>query len=96
MKQYLVTAYDHTDEGALERRMKVRPAHLDGIKPLRDTGNFVIGGAILNDDGEMIGSVMIMQFETEDELEIWKQTDPYIVQNIWERYEIKPFRVAQF
>ena len=96
MKQYLVTAYDYTDKGALERRMKVRPAHLEGIKPLRGTGNFVIGGAILNDDGQMIGSVMIMQFETEEELKNWTETDPYITQNIWERYEIKPFKVAQF
>jgi hypothetical protein len=94
MKQYLITAYDYTDAGALERRMNVRPHHLDDAKALKEKSNFIIGGAILNDDGKMVGSVMIMQFETEDELAAWQQTEPYITQKIWETYDIKPFKVA--
>ena len=43
----------------------------------------------------MIGSVMIMQFDTEEQLETWKQTEPYITQKIWESYDIKPFKVAE-
>jgi hypothetical protein len=35
MNQYLITAYDHTDEGAFDRRMGVRPHHLDGAKGRR-------------------------------------------------------------
>ena len=66
MKQYLITGYDHTDEGALERRMAVRPHHLDGSNELRDNGNYIMGGAILNDEGKMIGSVMVLQFETDE------------------------------
>jgi uncharacterized protein YciI len=94
MKQYLITGYDHTDAGALERRMNVRPNHFVGARELKKTGNFIFGGAILNDAGKMIGSIMIMQFETEDALEEWKQTEPYIVEKIWETFEIKPFKVA--
>lgn len=94
MKQYLITAYDHTDEGAFERRMNVRPHHLDGAKALKETGNYVIGGAMLNDDGKMIGSVMILQFETDEALEAWKQGEPYITQGIWETVDVKPFKVA--
>ena len=94
MKQYLITGYDYTDAGALQRRMNVRPHHLDGAKLLKENGNFIIGGAILNDEGQMAGSVMIMQFETEEELETWKQSEPYITQNIWESVDIKPFKVA--
>lgn len=94
MNQYLVTAYDHTDEGALPRRMGVRPHHLDGARELKESGNYLIGGAMLNDEGNMIGSVMILQFETEEELEAWKQREPYITQKIWETVDVKPFRVA--
>jgi uncharacterized protein YciI len=94
MNQYLVTAYDYTDVDALQRRMNVRPHHLDGAGELKETGNFVIGGAILNDEGKMIGSVMILQFEDEEELQTWQQTEPYITQKIWESYDIKPFKVA--
>ncbi len=94
MNQYLVTAYDYTDDGALSRRMGVRPHHLDGAKELKESGNYVLGGAILNEEGNMIGSVMILQFETEEELEAWKQGEPYITQKIWETVDVKPFRVA--
>ncbi len=94
MNQYVVTAYDHTDTGALERRMNVRPFHLDGAKKLKENGNYVLGGAMLNDDGKMIGSVMILQFETNADLEAWKLNEPYITQKIWESVEIKPFKVA--
>jgi len=94
MKQYLITGYDFTDAGALDRRMVVRPHHLDKGAEMRKTGNYIFGGAILNDEGKMIGSVMVMQFETEEELEAWKQGEPYITQGIWESVDVKPFKVA--
>ena len=94
MNQYIVTAYDHTDEGAFERRKGVRPHHLDGAKSLKESGNYVIGGALLNDNGDMIGSVMILQFENEEELSAWQQSEPYITQKVWETVDVKPFRVA--
>lgn len=94
MNQYLVTGYDYTDEGALNRRMGVRPHHLDGAVALKASGNYILGGAILNDDGKMIGSVMVLQFETEEQLEAWKMSEPYITQKIWESVDVKPFKVA--
>ena len=95
MNQYIITGYDYTDEGAFDRRMAVRPHHLDGAKHLKDNGNYVIGGAILNEEGKMIGSVMILQFENDGQLKHWEQTEPYITQKIWETYEVKPFKVAE-
>jgi uncharacterized protein YciI len=94
MNQYIITAYDYTDTEALQRRMNVRPHHLDGAKDLKANGNFIIGGAMLNDEGKMIGSTMILQFETEEELLAWQQSEPYITQKIWETVDVKPFRVA--
>jgi uncharacterized protein YciI len=94
MNQYLITGYDFTDTEALPRRMSVRPLHLDAAAELKKTGNYVLGGAILNDEGKMIGSVMVLQFETEEGLEAWKQNEPYITQGIWESVDVKPFKVA--
>jgi len=94
MNQYIITGYDYTDEGALDRRMAVRQHHLDNLKHLKETNNYILGGAILNDDSKMIGSVMVMQFETEEGLEAWKQGEIYITAKIWESVDIKPFRVA--
>lgn len=94
MNQYLITAYDYTDAGALERRMSNRTHHFDIAKELKKNDNFIFGGAILNYKGKMIGSIMVMQFESEEQLETWKQTEPYITQKIWESYDIKPFKAA--
>jgi uncharacterized protein YciI len=74
--------------------MGVRPHHLDGAKELKAKGNYVLGGAMLNEEGKMIGSTMILQFENEEELEAWQQSEPYITQKIWESVDIKPFKVA--
>ncbi|WCT14659.1 YciI family protein [Mucilaginibacter jinjuensis] len=95
MNQYLITAYDFTDTEAFERRANVRPHHLDGVRELKEKGNYVLGGAMLNADGKMIGSTMIVQFNSEEELEAWKNSDPYMTQKVWETVDIKPFKVAQ-
>lgn len=94
MNQYLITGYDYTDADALQRRMNVRPHHLDEAKDLKANGNLVLSGAILNDDRKMIGTVMIVQFETEEELQAWQQKEPYITQKIWETFDVKPYKVA--
>ncbi|WP_419800791.1 YciI family protein [Mucilaginibacter sp.] len=95
MKQYLISAQDFTDENAFERRMAARPAHLQTVKKLKSKDHYVIGGAMLNEEGKMIGSTMIVQFETPENLQEWLQNDPYITEKVWDRIEIKPFKVAE-
>ena len=94
MNQYLITAFDGTDENAFERRMNVRSFHLEGAKKLKENGNFIIGGAMLDEEGKMIGSTMILQFENPSELQDWIDNEPYLLQKVWEKFEVKPFRVA--
>ncbi|PWK78694.1 hypothetical protein LX99_01142 [Mucilaginibacter oryzae] len=94
MKQYLITAYDYTDAEALNRRMAARPHHIEGVKALKESGNFIAAGAMLNEEGNMIGSTMMLQFETDEALEAWKQNDPYTTQHVWESIDVKPFKVA--
>jgi len=94
MQQWIIHAWDGTDEGALERRLSIRENHLDGARELKQNGQFVIGGAMLNDQGQMIGSTMIVQFETKEELQAWIDREPYIQKGIWQKWEVFPFRVA--
>lgn len=95
MQQYIITAHDDlTDPFSLERRMEVRPLHLQGAASLRASNNFIIGGAFLDEHGRMTGSVMIVQFETEEELQEWLRNEPYITGKVWHTVEVKPFRVA--
>ena len=94
VKQYLIIANDGKDDEALDRRKEVRPLHLAGAKRLKEKNNFVIGGAMLDDDGNMRGSIMIVQFETQDDFQKWYDNEPYITQGVWRTIEVKPFRVA--
>ena len=94
VKQYLIIANDGKDDEALDRRKEVRPLHLAGAKRLKEKNNFVIGGAMLDDDGNMRGSIMIVQFETQDDFQNWYDNEPYITQGVWKTIEVKPFRVA--
>ena len=61
---------------------------------LNEKGQFVLGGALLNPDGNMIGSMLLLNLETEDQLNHYLQTDPYVVQGVWEKIDVKPFRQA--
>jgi uncharacterized protein YciI len=96
MNQYLINALDFTDEKALERRMQARPAHLENVKEAKNKGHYLIGGALLNDHKKMIGSAMVVQFETPEALQEWLNNDPYVKGDVWDRIEIKPFKVAEF
>ena len=92
--QYVVHAYDHTSADAPDRRMAVRPAHLDFVRELKAKGQFVLGGALLGPAGNMIGSMLLLDLETEEQLADYLNTDPYIVQGVWDRIDVKPFRKA--
>ena len=94
MFQYLILARDGSDPEALNRRMNARAAHFEMAKELKTNKNFVIGGAILDNEGKMSGSMMVVQFETEDELVQWMKNEPYINGNVWQSIEVKPFKVA--
>lgn len=94
MQQYVIIARDGTDEAALDRRMKVRPDHFATARELKSKNQFVTGGAMLDEAGKMSGSVIIVQFETEDELNDWLSQEPYLTGKVWQQVEIRPFRVA--
>ena len=93
--QYVIIARDGTDPEALQRRMTVRPSHFKGVHQLKDNNNYIVGGATLDEKGNMNGSVMILQFETEDEMKAWYEHEPYVMGKVWQTIEVKSFRVAE-
>lgn len=93
--QFLLIAYDGTDAGALDRRMKSRPGHLEKIAVIKKAGQFLCGGAILNDAGQMIGSMILYEAEDRASLDKLLEKEPYIYDKVWEKIEIRPFRMAK-
>ncbi len=93
--QFLLIAFDGTDPEAINRRMKVRPEHLERIAVLKKRGEFILGGAILDDNGTMIGSMIVYEFPDRAVLDERLKEEPYITQGVWEKIEIRPYRLAK-
>jgi uncharacterized protein YciI len=91
---YVVIARDGTDAEAKARRRRTRPAHLAGIAPFVERGQILLGGAILDDVGEMIGSIVLAEFSTRAELDAWLTADPYVIEGVWQEIEVRDFRPA--
>lgn len=92
--QFLLLAYDGTDPEATDRRMKVRQEHLEKIEVLKNKGEFLSGGAILDDTGKMIGSMIVYEFTDRISLDEMLKNEPYYTAGVWQKVEIKPFRMA--
>lgn len=50
--------------------------------------------ALLDEEGKMIGSVLVVDFPSKNELDQWLKIEPYIIGNVWQKYEVKPCRVG--
>jgi len=91
---FVVTAYDGKDNEAGMRRSKAREQHLEGVKESIKKGRHLFAAAILDDDNNMIGSIMIVDYPSRESLEKeWLNTEPYVVGNVWQEIDIKPCKV---
>jgi len=93
--QFILIAYDGTDAGAPERRMKVREEHLAKVGVLKKDGVVLFGGAILDYEGKMIGSTIVYEVTDRLALDERLKDEPYITGDVWKKIEIKPFRLAK-
>jgi uncharacterized protein YciI len=93
--QFLLIGYDGTDSEALHRRLKVREEHLEKISVLKSAGEYLFGGAILDDSGKMIGSMIVYEFPDRQALDERLKYEPYITNGVWTKIEIQPFRHAK-
>lgn len=92
--QFLILGYDGEDEKALERRMSARPDHIALGDKMRDEGTMLYGAAILDDQDNMIGSVLICEFDSRQELDKWLEIEPYVKGNVWRNIDVKQCRVG--
>lgn len=87
--QFLIIGRDGTDDKAMERRMKARPAHIEMGEKLFKAGNFWYGAALWDDNEQMIGSMYLVDFSSEKELHEWLEVEPYMLGKVWQKLEIQ-------
>lgn len=84
--QYLVIAYDKQD--ALERRLASRDEHVEGVRKLMAEGKILNAAALIEDD-VMVGSSLYIDFETDEEIDAWLESEPYVKNDVWDMDEIQ-------
>ncbi len=90
--QFIVKAYD--GEGMLEKRMEVRPRHLEGMKKLGS--HILCAGGLLDENGKMKGSALVLEFDDRAGLDAYLASEPYVVEHVWEKIEVDPINVVIF
>ena len=76
--------------GALSVRQENRNAHLAWIGEYPDAVK--VAGPLLSDEGDMIGSMLLIEAESKDALEKLLAEDPYAKAGLFGSVEITPFK----
>ena len=89
MPLFVISWMDKPD--SLQVRMGAREAHLAYAK---DHGGVKLGGPYLNDAGEMIGSLIIVEAEDLEAAKAFHAADPYKQAGLMQSATITPWRVT--
>lgn len=85
-------------ENSLEKRLSVRPAHLDRIVALKDAGRLVLAGphpaVDSNDPGPagFSGSLIVAEFDSLSAAKTWAEADPFVAAGVYASVVVKPFK----
>ena len=76
----------------LDKRMEVRPRHLEGMKRLGS--QIICAGGLLDEEGKMKGSALVMEFPDRAALEEYLKNEPYMVEGVWQKIEVGTMNVV--
>lgn len=85
-------------ENSLENRLSVRSQHIARLEQLREEGRLLVAGPCpavdSNDPGPagFTGSVIIAEFPSLHDAELWARADPYIEGGVYQDVMVKPFK----
>ncbi len=85
-------------ENSLEKRMSVRPAHVERLKLLQSEGCLILAGPHPtidnNEPGEagFTGSLVVAEFECLADAQAWADADPYMSSGAYASVIVKPFK----
>ena len=85
-------------ENSLEKRLSVRPAHVERLQQLKNAGRLILAGphpATDNDDpgtNGFTGSLIVAEFESLEAAQQWSDSDPYIGAGVYKQVTVKPFK----
>ncbi len=88
--QFIITAYD--GDGMLDKRMEVRPLHLEGMEGLKE--HLIAAGGLLDAEGKLKGSALIMEFQNREKLDEYLSNEIYVKEHVWEKITVERMNVV--
>ena len=89
MPLFAITCRDKP--GALETRLATRPVHLDYLK---GSAGLKLAGALLGDDGNPVGSLLIVEADDLAAAQAQADNDPFTAAGVFESVEVHAWRLA--
>lgn len=83
--------------GSLETRLRVRAAHLERVRALLAAGRLVLAGpmpAVPSPDpgaAGFTGSLIVAEFDSLELAQHWIADDPYVIEGVFARHDVRPF-----
>lgn len=93
---YAVIAEDKPN--SLQKRLEVRPEHLERIKQLNNEGRLLLAGPHPSIDEEdpgeagFSGSLIVAEFDSLEHAKQWADADPFVKAGVYDKITVKPFR----
>lgn len=93
---YAITGEDVAN--SLEKRLAVRPAHLERLTALRDQGRLILAGPFPAIDSidpgpaGFSGSLIVAEFDSLEAAQQWADADPYVDAGVYAHVTVKPFK----
>jgi len=90
--------YSEDIANSLSLRLQHRPAHLARLQALSEAGRLLLAGPTpaidSTEPGEagFSGSLVVAEFASLAEAQAWAAQDPFILQGVYARSTVKPFK----
>lgn len=85
-------------ENSLEKRLSVRPDHIERLQQLNSEGRLILAGPHPSIDSKdpgtagFSGSLIVAEFESLIAATTWANADPYVAAEVYKNVTIKPFK----
>lgn len=93
---YAILSEDKPD--SLQRRLKVRAAHLARLQTLQNEGRLLVAGphpaidSASPGEAGFTGSLVIAEFTSLQQAQQWADKDPYTEADVYQTVTVKPFK----
>ncbi len=90
MALFILTCTDKP--GALDLRMTTREAHLAYVQA--NLAMIKVAGPLQDAEGDMAGSMFVLEAETAQAVEAFSAADPYRLAGLFETVTVRPWKVT--